>query len=309
MSKQIPVSKEARADSPEMDALRDDHTHQVAPDLAYKRLALVNVAFYGFPTEGAHWVLIDTGVFSSASMILRAAESRFGRNARPDAIVLTHGHFDHIGCLEELAQKWDVSIFAHPLEFPFLQGEAAYPPPDPQVGGGMMAALAGFYPRGPIDVGRWLAPLPSDGSIPVMPGWKWIHTPGHTPGHISLWRPYDKALIAGDAFITTRQESAYAVITQEPEIHGPPMYYTQDWDEARSSVQKLAALEPEYIITGHGRAMAGGEMRRALQELADRFEYVAVPKRGKYVERPAGIGSGHEYAPKENAHLHSLQRK
>jgi glyoxylase-like metal-dependent hydrolase (beta-lactamase superfamily II) len=91
-----------------------------------------------------------------------------------------------------------------------------------------MAALARFYPRGPIDVSRWLQPLPANGSVPGLPGFLWIPTPGHSPGHVSFWRGSDRTLIVEDAFITTAQESAYAVLTQSPELHGPPMYYTQD---------------------------------------------------------------------------------
>ena len=75
----------------------------------------------------------------------------------------------------------------------------------------MMPLLAPLFPRRPIDVSRWLQRLPEDGSVPQMPGWRWIHTPGHTPGHISFWRERDWTIIAGDAFITTNQESAYAV--------------------------------------------------------------------------------------------------
>ncbi len=66
--------------------------------------------------------------------------------------------------------------------------------------------------------------LPDDGSVPEMGGWRWLHTPGHTPGHMALWREADRTVNAGDAFITTRRESAYAVTVQEPEMHGPPMY-------------------------------------------------------------------------------------
>lgn len=84
-------------------------------------------------------------------------------------------------------------------------------------------------------------------------------------------------LIAGDAFITTKQESAYSAVTQAPEMHGPPMYFTPDWQRARESVQALAALAPETVVTGHGRAMRGPQMRTALTELARRFDDVAVP--------------------------------
>ena len=85
-------------------------------------------------------------------------------------------------------------------------------------------------------------------------------------------------MIVGDAFITTNQESAYAVALQRPEMHGPPMYYTPDWQRAGESVRKLAEKEPELVITGHGAAMRGEEMCEALHTLARTFDMIAVPR-------------------------------
>jgi glyoxylase-like metal-dependent hydrolase (beta-lactamase superfamily II) len=294
MNKQIPISSSAVADNPAADAARDDHTREILPDLAYKRLGIVNVVFIGAPNAGS-WLLVDAGIGGTAEFIRNAAEERFGEHARPAAIIMTHGHFDHAGALEALAEDWEVPIYAHELELPYLNGTASYPPPDPKVGGGIMAWMASLYPRGPYDVSRWLQPLPSNGSIPRFPDCEWLHVPGHTPGQIALWRERDRTLLAADAFTTTRQESAYAVAMQDPEMHGPPMYYTQDWDEARASVQRLAQLEPELVITGHGLAMHGPEMRAALHQLAINFDSVAVPKDGRYVRHPAGIESGAAY--------------
>jgi glyoxylase-like metal-dependent hydrolase (beta-lactamase superfamily II) len=131
-----------------------------------------------------------------------------------------------------------------------------------------------------------------------MPGWRYLHTPGHTPGHISLWRDHDRSLIAGDAFITTRQESAYAVLTQKPEIHGPPMYFTPNWELAEESVMKLAALQPELVVTGHGPAMQGAAMQEALSTLARNFKQIAVPEDGRYVDSPAHAdATGVTYVP------------
>lgn len=150
-----------------------------------------------------------------------------------------------------------------------------------------MAALARFYPRGPINLGSRIRALPEDGSVPAMPGWRWIHTPGHTAGHVSFFRDADRTLIAGDAFVTTKQESATAVLTQRAELHGPPAYYTSDWESARHSVERLAALEPLRVITGHGPPLQGEQMLAGLHSLARNFERVAVPSRGRYVGRPA----------------------
>ncbi|MDQ3314110.1 MAG: MBL fold metallo-hydrolase [Verrucomicrobiota bacterium] len=296
MNEQIPLGSESLADNPQADEQRDDHTRELLSDVAYKRLGIVNVAFYGKANAGdGAWVLIDAGVAGTAGMIRRAAEKRFGKDARPAAIIMTHGHFDHAGALETLAENWDVPIYAHPLELPYLNGTASYPPPDPSVGGGLIALLSPMYPRHPYDVSRWLQPLPEEGKVPHMPGWNWIHVPGHTPGQVALWREGDGVLLPADAFITTRQESAYAVAVQKPELHGPPAYFTQDWEAARASVERLAALEPEMVVTGHGPAMQGPEMREALHQLARNFEEIAVPEEGQYVRNPTMPESGDAY--------------
>lgn len=279
MEHSIPLDPAGRAGHAE-----DDGTQEVRPDLAYKRLAIVNVVFFGPPGAGDRgWTLIDAGIPGTAGVIKKAAAERFGDGARPAAIIQTHGHFDHVGGLEELAAEWDAPVYAHSLELPYLSGQESYLPPDPTVGGGLMAAISKIYPRGPVDVGARLHALPEDGTVPAMPGWTWLAVPGHTPGQIALWREADRTLIAADAFITTAQESAYAVATQRPELHGPPMYFTPDWTRAKASVEKLAALEPELVVCGHGPAMLGAEMRAALRTLAQGFDQIAVPEHGKYV--------------------------
>jgi glyoxylase-like metal-dependent hydrolase (beta-lactamase superfamily II) len=260
--------------------------HEVAPDIAGLRHLIVNVYFIGEPGS-ADWTLVDAGMAGSAAPILQAVEKRFGPGAKPKQILLTHGHFDHVGALRTLVDLWHVDVFAHPLEMPYLTGRSSYPPPDPTVGGGAMAWLSAFYPKAPTDLGRLVKPLPTDGSVPGLAEWRWIHTPGHSPGHVSYFRQRDRALIAGDAFVTTRQESALSVMQQRPEINGPPAYFTPDWRAARESVKHLAALNPEMVATGHGVPLRGERMRQELHQLANNFDDIARPLKGRYVDQPA----------------------
>jgi glyoxylase-like metal-dependent hydrolase (beta-lactamase superfamily II) len=248
------------------------------------RVVMVNV--YAVADSAGSWVLIDAGLYFSARRIKGWATDRFGATP-PTCIVLTHGHFDHIGALRQLADEWDVPIYAHPLEMPYITGKSKYAPPEPAVGGGAMAYMSCMYPRGPIDVSERARTLPADGGVPGLPSWRWIHTPGHTPGHISLFRDEDRVLIAGDAFVTTRQESVFSVATQRVELNGPPRYYTSDWEAAKLSVQRLADLEPAVFATGHGLPLSGPEATEALQTLAFDFDYWARPAKGRYAHQPA----------------------
>jgi glyoxylase-like metal-dependent hydrolase (beta-lactamase superfamily II) len=248
------------------------------------RTLIANLYFVAVGDEQKRqWVLVDAGVPFSAGMIKRAADKIFGENTKPLGIILTHGHFDHVGALESLLEKWDVPVFAHSLEMPFLTGKRDYLPSDPSVGGGLMAWISPLYPNRAIDLGDRVQPLPNDGSVPFLQEWKWIHTPGHTPGHISLFRETDRVLIAGDAFITVKQESLFSVLTQRKEIHGPPMYFTPEWQQARESVKKLRDLNPQVAFTGHGKPMYGEQLTKSLEKLVERFDQLAIPNQGRYV--------------------------
>ena len=272
----------------------------VAPGVWGLKDLFVNVYMIHNPVDN-NWVLVDAGLKTTAPKVRQMAQHLFWPDTRPSAIVLTHAHFDHVGSLNTLAEEWEVPVYAHPMEKPYLTGVSSYPPPDPSVGGGLMSAMAWAYPKGPIDIHNRFEALPKDGSIPGLPEWKYIHTPGHAPGHISLYRETDGVLIVGDAFVTTKQESALSVMLQTKEISGPPKYFTYNWGSAARSVRTLAALNPQIIATGHGKPMRGEEMRRSLHNLADRFEELAVPSQGRYVGDPALVNeSGVQYVPPAN---------
>ena len=271
---------------------RDYPIDEFRPDVARLRIGFVNVYFVGPPLPSGdpatrQWALVDAGLTVGAAQILSVAAARFGENARPAAIVLTHGHFDHVGALDALLHVWDVPVYAHTLELPFLTGRADYPPPDPTVGGGLMARLSPLFPERGVDLGDHVRALPSNRTVPGMSGWRWIHTPGHAPGHVSLFRESDSVLIAGDAVLTTSQESVFSVLAQKQEVDGPPAYFTIDWDRARRSVAALATLQPTVLAPGHGEPMQGPSVAGELTTLARDFDRRARPTRGRYVTQPA----------------------
>jgi glyoxylase-like metal-dependent hydrolase (beta-lactamase superfamily II) len=274
-----------------------NNIYAIAPGVWRMKDVFVNVFIIESQVQPG-WVLVDTGLKSSYAKIKNMIAEVMEPGARPQAIILTHGHFDHRGALQQLADEWRIPVFCHHMEVPYLTGKASYPPPDPTVGGGVMASMAFVYPSGPIDVHDHLRELPDDNTVPSLPDWRWIHTPGHTPGHISLFREQDGVLVAGDAIVTTRQESIFSVMTQKRVVSGPPKYFTPDWGAAARSVKELAALEPNVIATGHGHAMYGNEARQALHKLARRFWQLGMPDKGRYVSEPALFNEeGPTYVP------------
>jgi glyoxylase-like metal-dependent hydrolase (beta-lactamase superfamily II) len=276
----VTILSDARA------GVSDGAMEQLPADVERIHILLVNAYLVDDLSTGG-WVLIDAGLPFSAHHIMHRAERRYGPGAKPQAVILTHGHFDHVGAIHHLLRHWDVPVYAHELELPYLTGRSNYPPPDPSVGGGAMARMGFLFPRHAIDLGNRVRPLPADGSVPNMPGWRWVHTPGHAPGHVSLFRDSDRALIAGDAFVTQKQESFWAVMTEYQKIHGPPAYFTIDWRAAEESVRRLAELDPSVAATGHGIPMSGERLREGLRTLVRNFRELAVPSDGRYVRTPA----------------------
>ena len=236
------------------------------------------------------WVLIDSGLPGiGAAMIQRAAEARYGANVAPYGIVLTHGHFDHAGSALALARHWNVPVFAHTLELPYVTGQSPYPPADPTVGGAL-AMMSRTFPSGPIDLGSHVMQITTDeDQISILPGWRVVHTPGHTPGHISLFRDSDGALIAGDALATMDQQSWVKTVTMPQELSCPPTPLTTDWFAAMDSVQRLAALNPMMVAAGHGIPIDSGDVPALMRAFADRM---TPPSHGRYVDEPAIADEG-----------------
>lgn len=256
-------------------------SQEILPDIFLLHFTIVTACIVG---KKGDWVLIDTGLENSYDFIVESAAKRFGKESCPQSILLTHGHFDHIGSVGKLAEYWDVPVYAHELEIPYITGKQDYPLGDSEVDEGLVAKMSPSFPHRSIDLGFRAVTLPEDGSVPGMPDWKWIHTPGHTEGHVSFFREKDKVLIVGDAFTTTKQESITSVLTQREQIKGPPAYLTTDWHAAEKSVKRIKELAPEWVIPSHGLPMKGEELMKHLEILTKHFEEIAIPNQGRFVE-------------------------
>ena len=272
---------------------------RIAADVAWHPAGFSNVYFIGRP--GSQWVLVDTGKPGLAEEIRAASEARFGHTP-PSAIVLTHGHYEQSGNAQQLAEYWRVRIYAHRLELPYLKGISTYPPPDPLVGG-FFGLVSAFLPAEAPVLDAPIYPLPEQ--LSILPGWRIIHTPGHTPGHVSLYREDDGTLISGDAISTVDLENLHDILTHTSGIAAGPVSYVSDWQMFIQSVQTLAALRPRVLGAAHGKPL---EHRDLAIKLGNFAKHIAPPEFGRYSQEPArtdenGIVSLPPQAPFAWAHL------
>jgi hypothetical protein len=207
---------------------------------------------------------------------------------------MMHGHFDHVGALEDLTDEWDSPVYAHPLELSYLSGRASYPPGDPSVGGGLMAAVARLYPRGPVDVGARLQALPDDGTLSGMPGWRHIHIPRHSVGHVSFWWDADRTIV-GDAFVTMAQDpltlwlcSALRCTDYRCTTRWSGTKLQRPWRNSPSCSRKRSS-------PGTASRCEAWRCGNAHHRLARDFDRIAVPRNGRYLRTPARAEDGSAY--------------
>ena len=262
---------------------------EFAPGVA--RLGIVFVNVYAVDLDDGRWFLVDTGLPGFASAVRSACEQRHDGRP-PEAIVLTHAHFDHAGNAESLARDWGVPVYVHSREMPYVTGESDYAPGDPTPGGAI-AQMSRLFPHGGYDFGRGrvrVLALPEDandastGHIPGLDGWSWHHTPGHTAGHVSLFRQRDGLLVAGDAVATMDLDSWPEQVRRRRQICRPAVPFTPDWPSARESIAKLADLEPTTVAAGHGLPLWGRYTAGEIRHLA---ETLNPPRHGRYAGEPA----------------------
>lgn len=180
----------------------------------------------------ADGVLIDAGIRWSAGRIKRALA---GREATAHAI--THAHCDHQGASHAVCTALDLPFWASEGDADAAEsGDLRDRAPMNPVVWVQLRTWAG--PGHPV--ARRLREGDRVGRFVVL------ETPGHSPGHISLWREEDRTLIAGDAIFGRHP------VTGKSSLHEPPAIFTGDPAGARHSIRRLAALEPAVVCFGHG---------------------------------------------------------
>jgi glyoxylase-like metal-dependent hydrolase (beta-lactamase superfamily II) len=170
------------------------------------------------------------------------------------AVVLTHGHSDHIGFAERARTERHLEVSVHELDAALARGEVA----NPAKGGGPIRPLPliRFMLLGLRRGGLRSSPLGEvatfgDGVVLDVPGApKVIHLPGHTPGSAALHVESRDALLIGDAL------STLSVVNGAT---GPMIApYTADPAGAIKSLDRLEGIEAAWVLPGHGLPWTGG---------------------------------------------------
>ena len=188
-------------------------------------------------------VLIDTGTPGKIGKI-DVALKEIGRSVEDiRTILLTHWHWDHIGTLGEIVRRSGATVVAHSLDAPVIDGSQ---PPQLMWIMKVTAPLIGKPALAPVDTR-----LDGDGPTGV-PGLTALHTPGHTDGHLSyLLAQHGGVLFAGDV-----------ATSRGGRVRQPPKPVTPDMPTNVASMRRLAELQFDVVVFGHGKAFIGDAAAR-----------------------------------------------
>ncbi len=194
-------------------------------------------------------ILIDCGYPNFLPLIKNEAESKGLNISKLTKIIITHHDFDHMGSLSEFKREYPhIKVLSSLEEERYISGkekslrlqqaEAIFDklPDEQKEGARGFQALLESIENVPVDIC-----LNHKDFFPWCGGIEIIETPGHMPGHISIYLRDSKTLIAGDALVVENDELGIA----NPQ-------YTLNFEEAKKSVKNLINYDIEKIICYHG---------------------------------------------------------
>jgi hydroxyacylglutathione hydrolase len=206
----------------------------------------------GFPRDMFNVYLVGDVLVDTAT---RWARRRIVRQigARPVRLVaLTHCHPDHQGSAHALCERYAVPLACHEADVAATEGNAPMVP-DTSILRWAQRAWAG--PSHPVE--RVLR----DGD--EVAGFRVVHAPGHTPGHVMFVRDRDRVVIAGDVLANIH------FITRQVGLREPPPAFSHDFMQNRESMRRLVALRPSVVAFGHGPVVRDiGVLERFVERLA-----------------------------------------
>ena len=178
----------------------------------------------------------------------------------PDSVhrlIATHWHPDHVGGMAELQRTTGAAAAAHRIEAPYLSGASEQPIPNPINPRWLRPLLWPLFTPLTPPLFAVATALDDGDTLPVLGGARVIHTPGHTPGSISLHFPNEGVLLVADA-----------VQRYQNRLTLPSRWFSSDMEAAKQSVRKLATLDFEIMCFSHFEPMRKGA-RAALRSLAE----------------------------------------
>ena len=176
-------------------------------------------------------VVVDAGLKGGGKRLVRALQGH-----AVGTHVLTHAHGDHAGGSKRVVDAFEVPVWVGERDRAYV--ESGSPPVADSWAKPMIARVTRYEP---VAVARSLR----EGDA-VGPGFVVLETPGHSAGHVSLWRAADRTLVCGDVLFNAH------VVTTAAGLREPPALVTPDPARNRDSARRLAALEPELVLFGHG---------------------------------------------------------